>query len=103
MAVRRVLAGEIYLSEQMTSGLLKRLTPVEVEIRSRSVVDYLADRELEVLDLIGRGLTTREIAETLQADAGTIDTYRFKIEEKLNLRNIAELQRFAMSWVHDRE
>jgi DNA-binding NarL/FixJ family response regulator len=100
VAVRRVLAGEIYLSEQMTSGLLKRLTPVEG--RSRSV-DYLADRELEVLDLIGRGLTTREIAETLQADAGTIDTFRFKIEEKLNLRNIAELQRFAMSWVHDRE
>jgi DNA-binding NarL/FixJ family response regulator len=102
VAVRRVLAGEVYLSEQMTSGLLKRLTAVEVEIRSRSV-DYLTDRELEVLDLIGRGLTTREIAETLQAGVGTIDTYRFKIEEKLNLRNIAELQRFAMSWVHDRE
>jgi DNA-binding NarL/FixJ family response regulator len=101
VAVRRVLAGEVYLSEQMTSGLLKRLTAVEVEIRSRSV-DYLTDRELEVLDLIGRGLTTREIAETLQAGVGTIDTYRFKIEEKLNLRNIAELQRFAMSWVHDR-
>jgi DNA-binding NarL/FixJ family response regulator len=102
VAVRRVLAGEVYLSEQMTSGLLKRLTAVEVEIRSRSV-DYLTDRELEVLDLIGRGLTTREIAETLQAGVGTIDTYRFKIEEKLNLRNIAELQRFAMSWVQDRE
>jgi DNA-binding NarL/FixJ family response regulator len=83
VAVRRVLAGEVYLSEQMTSGLLKRLTAVEVEIRSRSV-DYLTDRELEVLDLIGRGLTTREIAETLQAGVGTIDTYRFKIEEKLN-------------------
>jgi DNA-binding NarL/FixJ family response regulator len=101
VAIRRVLAGEVYLSEQMTSGLLKCLIPAEIKVRSKSV-DCLTDRELEVLDLIGRGRTTREIAETLQTGAGTIDTCRFKVQEKLDLRNIAELQRFAVRWVHDR-
>ena len=59
--IRRVLAGEVYLSEKMTSGLLKSLSAAEVESISRPV-DRLTDRELEVLDLIGRGHTAREIA-----------------------------------------
>ena len=65
VAIRRVLAGEVYLSEKMTSGLLKTLTADEAKTKSGSV-DRLTDRELEVLDLIGRGHTAREIADTLQ-------------------------------------
>jgi DNA-binding NarL/FixJ family response regulator len=102
VAIRRVLAGKVYLSEKMTSGLLKSLTPTDVKTISGSV-DRLTDRELEVLDLIGRGQTTRDIADTLQVDVWTIDTYRVKIKAKLNLRNGAELQHFATRWVHDRE
>src|ERR1700738_4620943 len=63
-AIRRVLAGEVYLSEKMTSGFLKSLT-TGLKSMPRPL-DRLTDRELEVLELIGRGHTTRQIAETLQ-------------------------------------
>jgi DNA-binding NarL/FixJ family response regulator len=102
VAIRRVLAGEVYLSEKMTSGLLKRLTPNEVNIIS-GFVDSLTDRELEVFDLIGRGHTAREIADTLQVGVATIDTYRVKIKEKMNLRNATELQHVAVRWVREGE
>jgi DNA-binding NarL/FixJ family response regulator len=102
LAIRRVLAGEVYLSQKMTSGLLKNLTPTEVKTISGSI-DRLTDRELEVLDLIGRGHTAREIADTLQVGVATIDTYRVKIKEKMNLRNATELQHVAIRWVRERE
>src|ERR1700738_2235847 len=64
LAIRRVLAGEVYLSETMTSVFLKSLT-TGLKSMPRPL-DRLTDRELEVLELIGRGHTTRQIAETLQ-------------------------------------
>lgn len=102
VAIRRVLAGEVYLSEKMTSGLLKSLTPNEVNTKSGSV-DRLTERELEVFDLIGRGHTAREIADTLQVGVAAIDTYRVKIKEKMNLRNAIELQHVAIRWVRERD
>ncbi len=101
MAIRRVLAGEIYLSEKMTSVFLKSLTTTEAE-RISGPVDRLTDCELEVLDLIGRGLTTRSIADTLHVSVATVDTYQARIKEKMNLRNSAELQKVAVRWVRDR-
>ena len=101
LAIRRVLAGEVYLSEKMTSESLKSLTTTEVKTISGSAV-RLTDRELEVLDLIGRGHSAREIADKLQVGVATIDTYRAKIKEKMNLRNATELQHVAIRWVHER-
>jgi DNA-binding NarL/FixJ family response regulator len=101
LAIRRVLAGEVYLSEKMTSGSLKSLATTEVKTIS-GCADRLTDRELEVLDLVGRGHTVREIADTLQLGVATIDTYRAKIKEKMNLRNATELQHVAIRWVHER-
>ena len=66
-------------------------------------VDRLTDRELEVLELIGRGRTTREIATKLELGVATIDTYRARIKEKMNFNNAAELLHFAIRWVQDRE
>jgi len=101
-AIRRVLKGEIYLSDKMTSVFLRSLTTAGAKSVPRPV-DRLADRELEVLDLIGRGNTTRQIADTLQLGAATVDTYRARIKEKLNLRNATELQHFAIRWVREQE
>jgi DNA-binding NarL/FixJ family response regulator len=101
-AIRRVLAGEVYLSEKMTSGFLKSLTSTGIKGISRAI-DRLTDRELEVLDLIGRGQTTRQIADKLQLGIATVDTYRARIKEKMNFRNAAELQHFAIRWVRERE
>jgi DNA-binding NarL/FixJ family response regulator len=70
---------------------------------SAAPVDCLADRELEVFELIGRGLTTREIGLQLGLGLSTVDTYRSRIKEKLNLENAARLRSEASRWVQQRE
>lgn len=102
VAIKRVLDGKIYLSKHMTSVYLKSLATSEVVSVSRPV-DCLTDRELEVMDLIGRGLTAHSIADTLHVGVATVDTYRARIKEKMNLRNSAELEKVAVRWVRDRE
>ena len=101
LAIRRVLAGEVYLSETTTSVCLKSFT-TGLKSMPRPL-DRLTDRELEVLELIGRGHTTHQIAETLQLGVATIDTYRARIKEKMNFRTATELQHFAIRWVRERE
>jgi len=66
-------------------------------------IQRLADRELEVFDLIGRGLTTRQIAAELGLGITTVDTYKTRIREKLNLENSARLRFEATRWVQRRE
>ena len=101
LAIRRVLAGEVYLSGTLTSAFLKSLT---AGLKSTSQpLDRLTDRELEILELIGRGRATRQIAEALQLGVATVDTYRARIKEKMNFRTGTELQHFAIRWVRDRE
>ena len=99
-AIRQVLAGKIFLGETMTALLLERMTmpkPLPTSPMSR-----LADRELEVFQLIGRGYNGREIAEQLNLGETTIDTYRARIKEKLGLRNAADVYSHASQWVHGR-
>ena len=101
LAIRRVLAGEVYLSGTLTSVFLKGLTG---GLKSTSQpLDRLTDRELEILELIGRGHATRQIAEALRLGMATVDTYRARIKEKMNFRSGTELQHFAIRWVRDRE
>ncbi len=101
-AIRKVLAGEIYLSESVTAEVVRGLSGHARNAPTRSL-SRLTDRELEVLRLIGRGRTTREIAELLKLGVASIDTYRARIKEKMNLRNAIELQNFAIRWVTDGE
>jgi len=58
---------------------------------------------LEVLELIGSGHTTREIAETLKLGVATVDTYRARIKEKMNFQKGTELQHYAIRWIRERE
>jgi len=100
-AIRRVISGNIYLSEELTSGYLKSmLTGTKV---APQAVAALTDRELEVLALIGRGSAKRDIAKTLQLGVPTVSTHCARIKEKLNLKSAAELQHFAFCWVRERE
>jgi len=95
-AIRRVLQGEVYLSPQMTARLQSRgAAPSET---STSPVSRLSDREIEVFEAIGRGRTTREIAETLFLSIKTIETHRENIKRKLGLANNTELIRHACRW-----
>ncbi len=101
-AIRRVIAGKVYLSDRMTSGYLKSLVAAGPKM-ALPAVDRLADRELQVLTLIGRGMAVRDIARELQLGTPTVETYRARIKEKLDLKNAAELQHFAFRWVRERE
>ena len=101
-AIRSVLAGKIYLSAEMTNDLLKNLGTTGARGTPRSV-DRLTERELQVLELVGRGRTTREIAEMLKLGVATIDTYRARIKEKMNFRNATDLVHFAIRWVSEKE
>lgn len=101
-AIRSVLAGKIYLSPEMTNDLLKNLGSTGTRGTPRSI-DRLTERELQVLELVGRGRSTREIAEMLKLGIATIDTYRARIKEKMNLRNATDLVHFAIRWVSEKE
>jgi DNA-binding NarL/FixJ family response regulator len=90
-AIRRVLAGEVYLSESLTG-------PVLTARGGSSPVDRLSDRELEVLRRLGSGQNTRDIANSLCLDMRTVETYRARIKTKLGLRDAFDLLRFALEW-----
>ena len=64
-----------------------------------SSVDRLTDRELQVFELIGRGLPTKEIAQKLHLSPKTIDSYREHIKDKLKVRNSTELLKYAVQWM----
>jgi DNA-binding NarL/FixJ family response regulator len=98
-ALRSVLSGEIYVSQRMNARLLSRIT----QKRSTVLVgmETLADRELEVFQLLGRGKSTKEIADSLHLGESTVETYRARIKDKLQLRSAAELYLRAGEWVRE--
>jgi DNA-binding NarL/FixJ family response regulator len=98
-AIRQVLAGKVWLSEAMTERLLQRTVGGGREEAVRSPLEALADRELEVFRLIGEGVKTTDIAERLHLSVKTVETYRDRIRQKLNLSNGTELARCAVQWV----
>jgi DNA-binding NarL/FixJ family response regulator len=98
VAIRRVLAGSIYLSQTMTDRLLLTITQSDME-RGRASLDRLSDRELEVFELLGRGMTTRDTAEHLHLSVKTVETYRENLKTKLNLEHSNELICRAAQWV----
>ncbi len=97
-AIRQVLAGKMVFSSQITERMLHRAVGRPLPSQ-KSPIESLTDRELEVFELIGRGLTTRKIANQLGLSVHTIETHREKIKSKLRLRNSAELGRQALQWV----
>lgn len=97
-AIRTVLSGNVYLSPEYSARVLNRLDN-NSSIESKSPTQVLSDRELETFTLIGQGLKTAEIAERMFLTPKTIETYRTRIKEKLELRHAGELSRFAIQWV----
>jgi DNA-binding NarL/FixJ family response regulator len=97
-AIRRIMSGDIYVSNRVADQVLHQLVNGSTD-PGGSPVDRLSDRELEVIQLIGRGLSTREIASSLNLSVKTIESHRAHIKEKLNLRNATELVQFSVQWV----
>ncbi len=99
-AVRKILNGGIYVSEEISEKLLMNAMSGKSAV-SESPVELLSDRELEVFELIGRGRSSNEIAEQLHLAVKTIETYRSRIKEKLNFKNSTELVFHAVKWVEN--
>jgi DNA-binding NarL/FixJ family response regulator len=95
-AIREVLAGRIYTSPFVSHQMVERVGRDAPGPRGR--LGGLSDRELQVFELIGRGLSTAEIAERLDVSVKTIETYRFNIKSKLDLKDANDLVRYAVSW-----
>lgn len=99
-AIRTVMRGEVYVSKHVTARILDRMTQKRIEPENGGV-GALADRELEVFQMLGCGKNTREIALALNLGESTVETYRARIKEKLGLRSSAELYLRAGQWVRE--
>jgi DNA-binding NarL/FixJ family response regulator len=101
LAIRTVLLGEIYLNPRFMSQVVTKITRnSDAEVRP---IDRLTDRELEVFELIGRGQRSREISARLGVGLTTVDTYRARIKDKLNIDNAVQLQFEATRFIRDLE
>lgn len=97
-AIRTVLAGEVYLTRSMAGLLLHKFVGATSKKPAHAGIEDLTDRELHVLQLLGAGLSTREIAGELKVSFKTIETHRENIKRKLSLRGAAELVHYAVEW-----
>ncbi len=95
-----MLEGKLYCSAAMTEKLVERAVgPASKARTTRSLIDALSDRELDVFRLIGDGAKTAEIAAALHLSIKTVETYRDRIRAKLDLADGAELSRCAIRWM----
>ena|SRR5437773_9317852 len=100
-AIHEVFSGRPYLSPEMAAQVITNFaqTPSEGEA---DVIDRLSDRELEILELIGKGNEVRQIGKLLHLSPKTVETHRAHIKEKLNLASAHQVGRFAVQWVDAR-
>jgi DNA-binding NarL/FixJ family response regulator len=97
-AIRQVLKGKVYLSQHMTERLLSGMVDASGEKRD---IDSLSNRELQVFELIGQGVTGSQMAEQLNLSVKTIETHQAHIKKKLGLGSAHELNQRAIRWVMD--
>ncbi len=97
-AIRQVLKGKVYASENMIQTMMGKITSRTAEPPANPV-DLLSDRELEIFQLIGKGYSRKEIAEMLFISVKTVGTYRENIKRKLNLKSASELMKHALEFL----
>ena len=97
-AIRMVLDGNVYLSAEYSEKVINRLRRGD-SVEAKLPTEALTDRELEAFTLIGNGLNTSEIAERMELTISTVETYRSRIKEKLELKNASQLVHEATLWV----
>jgi DNA-binding NarL/FixJ family response regulator len=101
-AIRTVLSGDDYVSEKMQKNIVHQYLH-GIGSKETSPIDLLSDREVEVLNLLGAGLSSKDIANRLHLSQKTVDSHRTHLKEKLNLKSAQELVRFAFDWVRSQE
>jgi DNA-binding NarL/FixJ family response regulator len=97
VALRRVLDGGLYVSEAIGNTMIEKIAAGGT-YASANPVDTLTNREVQVLNLIGRGLSTRQTAEALHLSVKTVESHRQRIKRKLSLKTSAQLMQYAVNW-----
>jgi len=95
-AIRRVLTGQIYVSENMSAKILAIFSGQQLS--AQSPLEQLTDREFEVFQLIGQGQGTRQIAQHLHLSVKTVEVHRGNIKKKLQLQSGKDVIRYAIRW-----
>ncbi len=98
-AIRQLLKGKAYLTGRLAERMLESMTGF-AKSKTAGTLESLSDRELEVLELIGGGLGSAEIAQRLKLSVKTIESHREHIKAKLGLQRATELVQYAFNWVH---
>jgi DNA-binding NarL/FixJ family response regulator len=101
-AIREIFNGRPYLSPAMAAQVITKFAHRQAEGET-DAVERLSDRELEILELIGKGREVRQIAKLLHLSPKTVETHRAHIKDKLDLKNSREVARFALQWLNARE
>ena len=96
--IRAVLEGKVFVSEKMSARIMNAFTGRRAA-EATSSVESLSDREFEVFQLIGRGRSTKEIADQLHLSVKTVEVHRVNIKAKLQLATSSELVHYAVRWV----
>lgn len=99
-AIRDVLAGKLVISDKISATLAEKFLRAR-KSQDGALLSELSDRELEIFNLLGQGLASRKIAETLNLSAKTVQAHFHRIKQKLQLSTATELLREATRWHHD--
>jgi DNA-binding NarL/FixJ family response regulator len=102
VSLRRVLDGGIYVSEAVGNNMIQKFAAGGSYI-SANPIDRLSNRELQILHMIGKGMSTRETAESLNLSIKTVESHRQRIKRKLNLNTGTQLVQYAVNWFTGRE
>jgi DNA-binding NarL/FixJ family response regulator len=98
-AIRMITQGKPYVSPQLADSMIARMAG---KSDKNGAIDLLSDREMEVLELVGKGMGSQEIATSLGISMKTVESHREHIKTKLGLRNASELVRYAFNWMGGR-
>jgi DNA-binding NarL/FixJ family response regulator len=101
LALRQILNGETYMSEKLSAKRILEQTNGADNHRNQTPEEQLSNREIEVFELIGHGMSTSEIAAKLHLSIKTIESHRANIKTKLGLTSSGELIRSAVQWTLD--
>jgi len=97
-AIRQIMKGDLYVSERMGQSLVAQLLGAQKAPEKLSV-KRLTDRELEIFSLVGKGRSTKQIAEELKISAKTVESHQSRIKRKLQIQNARGLIQRAIAWV----
>ncbi|MBV9619139.1 MAG: response regulator transcription factor [Verrucomicrobia bacterium] len=95
-AIRRVIEGDIYVSDRVVNSMAKRMTSRKTA--AAEPVERLSDRELEIFRLLGQGRTPSQIADDLRLSLKTVQAYCARAKEKFGVTSLTELLRAAIRW-----